>query len=302
MSSSLLTRGRLAFLAAGAITAVTGALFAATASAAAPSAAVEYPNYTHETARFSFGQGAYAGGYVDCSAGKLPIASGSVNSDARGILLSGSITTAGTGSFASGQSQGGAAHELEVRSHCVDATKLTGSTRASLAVRDHRSSSWDSYVRRATCPSGTVAFGGGANVVSNGVYDVAGLSTFGTKPEARSWTYGGAGDLGDRTLLIESKCLPRARLGKIVTVQDTVGGTGATGRQRVIGSARCPEGYFAFAGGAFFSASGSTTPTSSGYLQANMMSPDDRGWLAIGETYVPYAQLTAKVRCTDRLG
>jgi hypothetical protein len=33
-----------------------------------------------------------------------------------------------------------------------------------------------------------------------------------------------------------------------------------------------------------------------------MMSPDDRGWLAIGETYVPYAQLTAKVRCTDRLG
>jgi hypothetical protein len=60
---------------------------------------------------------------------------------------------------------------------------------------------WDSYVRRATCPSGTVAFGGGANVVSNGVYDVAGLSTFGTKPEARSWTYGGAGDLGDRTLL-----------------------------------------------------------------------------------------------------
>lgn len=99
MFSSLLSRARLAFLAAGAITALTGAVLAATPSAATPSAAtpsagVEYPNYTHETARFPFAQTYYGGGYVDCAPGKLPIASGSANSDSRGMLLSGNTTTA----------------------------------------------------------------------------------------------------------------------------------------------------------------------------------------------------------------
>jgi hypothetical protein len=312
MFSSFLSRARLAFLAAGAITALTGAVLAATPSAATPSAAapsaatpsagVEYPNYTHETARFPFAQTYYGGGYVDCAPGKLPIASGSANSDSRGMLLSSNTTTAGTGSFASGRSEGGPGHELEVRSHCVDAAKLRGFTRASLAYRDHSGNTWGNHVRKATCPEGTVAYGGGANVVANGVYDVAGLYTFGTRPDGRSWTYGGAGALSGRTLLVESKCLPRARLGKIVTVNDTVAGPGTAGRHRVIGSARCPEGYFAFAGGAFFHPSGSAAPSWSGYLQASMMSPDDRGWLVVGETFVPYAELTTRVRCTDRLG
>jgi len=313
MSASTLTRSRPTLLAAAMITTAVGSLLAVppasgverpadASEATAGPAAVEYPNYTHQTGRFSFAQGYYTGGYVDCPSGKLPIASGAVNSDPAGMLLSGSTTTAGTGSFASGQSAGGGAQELEVRSHCVDAAKLKGFSRASLSLRDHSGTSWSSYVRKATCPVGTVAYGGGGNVTTNGLYDVAGLYTFGTKPDGRSWTYAGAGSLNGRTLLVESKCLPRNRLGKIVTVDDTVTGPDSTGRHRVLGSAHCPEGYFAFAGGAYFHPIGSTTPSWDGYLKANMMSPDDRGWFVIGDTFTPNTQLTTTVRCTTRLG
>lgn len=271
---------------------------------AAPATAATYPGYSHVASTHGFGSSYYTGGYVDCPPGKLAIASGSVNSDPRGMLLSGSTTTAGTGSFASGQSVPGSGEVLEVRSQCVDAGALSGFTRASLTLRDHTSAGWGTYVKKATCPEGYVAYGGGANVINrDGYYDAYGLYTHGTLPNGRFWTYSGTGALSGRPLMVEAKCLPRARLGRMVTVDETVTGSSTVGgRHPVIVSARCPAGYVAFAGGAAFHPVGSTTSTWHGYLRANLMSADDRGWTAVGDTFSPNTQLTVRVRCTDRLG
>jgi hypothetical protein len=275
---------------------------AASATAAMPAAAT-YPGYTHVAATSGFGSSYAAGAYVDCPAGKLALASGSAVSDTRGVLLSGSTTTAGTGSFASAQTGGTSGALVEVRSACAPADTLKGFTRASLAVRDHTTGN-KSYRKQATCPGGYVAYGGGANVVnSDGYYDVSGLYTHGIVPDGRSWTYSGFGNLNGRTLLVEAKCLPRTRLGRITTVTRTVTGPDIVGgRHPVSVGARCPDGYVAFAGGAFLHPVESTVSTWDGYLRANLMATDDRGWLAVGDTFKPGTQLTVKVRCTDRLG
>jgi len=192
---------------------------------------------------------------------------------------------------------------MEVRSACVPADTVKGFTRASLAVRDHTTGN-KSYRNQATCPEGYVAYGGGANVInSDGYYDVSGLDTHGTMPGGRSWAYSGFGNLNGRTLLVEAKCLPRTKLGRITTATRSVTGPDIVGgRHPVSVGARCPDGYVAFAGGAFFHPVGSTTSTWDGYLRANLMTTDDRGWLAVGDTFKPNTQLTVKVRCTDRLG
>jgi hypothetical protein len=270
------------------------------ATAAPATAAATYPGYTHVAATAAYpGPASNAGTYVDCPAGQLAIASGSVTGDPTGMLRSGSITTAGTGSFASAQGTGG--YAMEVRAQCVPAAALTGATTASTLLRSHISG-WGSHVKTATCPLGTVAFGGGGNMTSTGTYDVDGLYTFGTRPVGRSWTYAGAGEMGSRGLLVEAHCLPRRKLGKIVTVNNTVTGPDLTGRHRVFGGARCPEGFVAFAGGAWFHQPGTSFPTWDGYLAINMMAPDDRGWLAIGDTFRPGTKMSTRVRCTDRLG
>jgi hypothetical protein len=271
------------------------------ATAAPASAAPTYPGYTHMAATAAFpGPASNAGTYVDCPPGKLAIASGSVSGDPTGMLRSGSITTAGTGSFASAQGRSG--YSVEVRAHCVDAAALAGATTASLTVRNHIPG-WSTQVRKATCPVGTVAFGGGGNMTTNGTYDIDGLYTVGTRPEGRSWTYAGAGDMGTRSLFVEAHCLPRKKLGTIVTVNSTVTGPDIVGgRHRVFGGARCPDGYVAFAGGAWFHKAGTTVPSWDGYLQVNMMAPDDRGWFVVGDTFTPGAQLTTRVRCTTRVG
>jgi hypothetical protein len=246
------------------------------------------------------GPASNTGTYVDCPPGQLAIASGSVSGDPTGMLRSGSVTTAGTGAFASAQGRSG--YNLEVRVHCVDAAALAGATTASLTVCDH-TGGWSYQVRKATCPLGTVAFGGGANMTTTGTYDIDGLYTYGTRPEGRSWTYAGAGSLGTRSLFVESHCLPRKKLGKIVTVNSTVTGPDIIGgRHRVFGGARCPEGFVAFAGGAWFHKPGTSFPTWDGYFQINMMAPDDRGWFVVGDTFTAGAQITTRVRCTDRLG
>ncbi len=285
---------KVAFL-AGAL-ATVGSL----ATIAPASAAATYPGYTHMSATAAFPDPAgNTGTYVDCPAGKLAIASGSVSGDSMGMLRSASVTTAGTGAFASAQGRSGDA--LDVRAHCVDAAALAGTTTASTLVRS-QIAGWGSHVKKATCPLGTVAFGGGGNMTTTGTYDIDGLYTFGTRPEGRAWTYAGAGELGSRALFVEAHCLPRKKLGRIVTVNRTVTGPDVGGRHRVFGGARCPAGYVAFAGGAWFHKPGSTFPTWDGYFQVNMMDPDDRGWFSVGDTFTPGAQLTTRVRCTDRLG
>jgi hypothetical protein len=266
---------------------------------ALPAAAAIDFSYSHVTNSAPITR-TYNGGYVDCPAGKLAVSSGSATSDLRGALLSGSVTTAGTGAFASALGVDGGS--LEVRAACVDAARLRGSTTASFNRRESRMNHWGQYVDRATCAEGTVAYGGGGNVVTNGAYDPAGAYTFGTRPEGRSWVYAGSVALGSRSLLTEAHCLPRTRLGTIVTVNRSVRGPNSTSRSRVSVGASCPDGYVAFAGGAWFATIGSDTPVWHGYLLANMMTTNDRGWVAVGDTFSPNTQLTVRLRCTDRLG
>src|SRR3712207_6047312 len=122
---------------AAAALATAGSLATATPAAAAPS----YPGYTHMAATAAFpGPASNAGPYVDCPPGMLAIASGWVSGDPPGMLRSGSIPTAGTGSFASAQGRSG--DSVEVRAQCVPATALAGATTASVTVRDHTSAGW----------------------------------------------------------------------------------------------------------------------------------------------------------------
>jgi hypothetical protein len=78
------------------------------------------------------------------------------------MILSGSTTTAGTGAFSSAQiTRGG---DLQVWTTCVAASRLQGATTASVTVRPNQTSSWRYYTKQATCPDGTVAYGGGGSV------------------------------------------------------------------------------------------------------------------------------------------
>ena len=280
--------------------AILGSIVSATLVSTAPAhAEPNYPGYSHAVANFPFATPhSNTGGYVDCPSGQLALASGSAVSDIFGALRSGNTTTAGTGSFASAQSPSGV---LEVRSHCVAARVLRGTTRASLTIRDSRPAHWGYYVRQATCPEGTVAYGGGANMTTTGTYDIDGLYTYGTKPDGRSWTYAGAGQLGSRALLIESKCLPRARLGRIITVKESASGQGHPNRPTLVAAPRCPADFVAVAGGAWWHSTENNAPTWAGYLTANQMSSNDAGWVAVGKSFGGAVILTAKVTCTDRL-
>jgi len=54
-----------------------------------------------------------------------------------------------------------------------------------------------------------------------------GLATFGSVPAGNGWTYGGAGTVGGGELVVSSHCLPRAKLGRVVTESATVSGPGS---------------------------------------------------------------------------
>ena len=125
---------RVFAVAAASMAGVASLVPAASATGATPAAAAIYPGYTHVAATSGFGASWAAGAYVDCPAGKLAIASGSAVSDPRGVLLSGSTTTAGTGSFASAQTGGASGAQMEVRSACVPAATVKGFTRASMSI------------------------------------------------------------------------------------------------------------------------------------------------------------------------
>jgi len=58
-------------------------------------------------------------------------------------------------------------------------------------------------------------------------------------------------------LVTSSHCLPRAKFGRVLTESTTVSGPGSWDASTVNASARCPNGYFAFAGGAYFHQPGS---------------------------------------------
>jgi hypothetical protein len=140
----------------------------------------------------------------------------------------------------------------------VAADLLAGNTLGTRTVRDH-TGNWKAYTRRAACPDGTVAYGGGAFTSYQGSL-TGGLSTFGSVPDATGWTYSGAGVLHDGELVVSSHCLPRAKLGTILTVSSTVRGPDSYSDAPVFTAARCPAGSFAFTRGAFYHQRATSTP------------------------------------------
>ncbi|GAA4988148.1 hypothetical protein [Kineococcus glutinatus] len=281
--------------------ALSAAALAASVAAAAPASAAVDGGYHHAMANFAFpSTSGYAGGYVDCPAGRLPIASGALSHDPMGILMSNTLTTAGTGAYATASGSGGRA--FTVQADCVPASVLGGSTLATRVVRDRRNV-WRDFRETVTCPSGTVAYGGGGTVTSpEGIYDHRGLYISGSVPGVQGWTYAGTGSIGGNALVVEAHCLPRTRLGRIVVVDGAATATDGAGRLPISASARCPVGTFPFSGGAWFRAEGSSVPGLVGYFTASAMGADGRSWFAAGTTFAPRAQLITRVLCTDRLG
>jgi hypothetical protein len=264
----------------------------------APAVAAE-PHYQHAVATTYFGgTGSQAGSYVTCPEGTAAVASGASSGQRLGFLQSGLTTFDGRGGYQT--AWGWDWHQFQASAQCVTADRLAGNTLATVTLRD-QTGSWRAYTRRVACPTGTVAYGGGAFTTYRGAL-TGGLATFGSVPDAGDWTYSGAGTLNGTELVVSSHCLPRAKLGNIVTVISTVRGPDSYADVPVSTAARCPAGYFAFAGGAFYHQRGKSTPEWKGYLTILGMTADDRGWFALGRTFAPGVDLTVRVRCTDRLG
>ena len=182
---------------------------------------------------------------------------------------------------------GNAGGHLQVSARCVDAAQVQGSTFATRVFRDHRPSP-HTHDGRATCPTGTVAYGGG------GFLSRPGSQPFGfvyaSMPDANGtrWLFSTASGLYDDTdteLWVSTHCLPRREFGQILTVTAT--DTAPPGVPRwpyptLFTAARCPPGYAAYAGGAWLHRAGSSTPETVGYLTVSNMTADNRGWFARG--------------------
>jgi hypothetical protein len=195
-------------------------------------------------------------------------------------------------------------NQLQVSARCVPSAQVQSSTLAKRTLRDHRGG-WRTHVTRATCPEGTIAYGGGGNTSVNGTpTTTSGLYMVASMPgtDAREWIFGGAGELGNNTTLsVGTRCLPRAELGSIVTVRETVAAPTSVEYPVIYVGARCPTGYFAMSGGAFLHrAATPLTPEWVGYLTVSNMAADDQGWFARAWTFNPDARLTAVVRCVTR--
>ena len=269
-------------------------------AAAAPASAAD-PNYQQAFANYQFGAGTdytNISGYVGCPAGTRVVTTGATSGDRDSMLSGGSTTFDGTRGFHA--AWGHDNRTLQLRATCVASSRLAGSFPTTLTVRDSRTG-WRSYVKSVTCPAGTVAYGGGGNELTSGVPSGR-LYTFGSMPSGNGWTYAATGTLGTSHLAVGAHCVPRAKLGNIVTVSNTATRPDVTGRPQILASARCPSGYFAFAGGAWYHPVGSTTPEWRGYLTTSDIAADERGWFAVGTTWYPGTQLTSVVRCTNRLG
>ncbi len=149
-------------------------------AAAAPASAAE-PNYRQTIANYQFGAGAEytnISGNVTCPTGTKAVTTGATSGDRDSMLSAGSTTFDGTGGFHA--AWGHDNHTLQLRATCVGSSRLAGSFPTTLTVRDHRDG-WRSYVKSVTCPTGTVAYGGGGNQLTGGVPS-GHLYTFGSMP------------------------------------------------------------------------------------------------------------------------
>jgi hypothetical protein len=291
MMSLMRTTVRLA-----AVSLVAGSVLTGTPA----SAAVGDPGYQHVDVPFTSGGGYYAGSYISCPAGTTALAWGGTTGSTYGILTNGVTTYDGRGAYVTGSTT--ATGTVLASARCVADSRLAGSTLSTWGKYDHRTGYHD-YVLSAMCPAGTVPYGGGGWLADRYGNPIAqGFSDYGSAPAVDGWTISRNGLMGENRLWVSTHCLPRAKLGNILTVQETVTGSPNYGLNDIVGGARCPVGYFAFAGGGWFHEIRSATPVFAGYMQINTMSGDDRGWFAKGLTFKANTQLTTMVRCTDRLG
>ena len=278
--------------------AIVAALAAATFVPVGPaSAAIDPASYLHvDVIRdypFPSGEG---GGYVSCPAGMNAVASGATSSGLRDVLTSGLTTFDGNGVFVTGGS--GPPSRLQVSARCVNAAQVQASTLATNLIREggYR------HAGRATCPPGTVPYGGGGVFSEPG--GLPGSWPFGTSgvhasmPDANGtdWVFAARGTLfPDIEMWIWTRCLPRGEFGHILTVTAT--DTAPANYTTLFAAARCPTGYDAYAGGAWWHRAGASTPTDIGFLTVSNMTADDRGWFARGWAVPQGAQLTAAVQC-----
>jgi hypothetical protein len=267
-------------------------------SSSAAAATAVAPPYQHASASFQHTQvGSYEGGYISCPAGTKAVATGA-SAGANGYLMAGLTTHDGNGGYHIAWGWNG--NPLQLSARCVTPDRLTGDTLTTRVLRSDR------YMkgREISCPTGTVPYGGGAFTTYQG-QAAQGLMTIASMPSVHSWSgtpvwkYVGVG--GASELHLSAHCLPRERLGRLVTVTES---TPAPVPYRPVSvSARCPQGYFAFTGGASVTAdNGDSSPAYRGYLTTSTMAADDRGWTAAGYSFQAGTRVYATVTCTDRLG
>jgi hypothetical protein len=246
--------------------------------------------------------GGDAGGFISCPAGTKAVASGATTSGLHDQLGAGLTTFDGNGAFviAHGSSSG----RLQISARCVEAAQVQPATLATNRIRDHRPGYY--HTGTASCPPGTVAYGGGGFFSQPGGQPFGGSSVYASMPVAggTGWFFAATASVSsDTEMWVSAHCLPRAQFGEIVTVFQT--DTAPPGFPRddpnyptLSATARCPFG-FAYAGGAWLHRPGpsSSTAESVGHLTVSNMTADDRGWFAQGWVFAEGAELTVTVQC-----
>jgi hypothetical protein len=273
-------------------------------SVAPASGAIDPRGYQHVDVVYDYpAPYGYAGGYAFCPAGMKAVASGATSSGLRDVGVTVGFTTFdATGAFVKGF--GDAGGHLQVSARCVDAGQVQGSTLATTVVRDHTSSY--AHDGRATCPPGTIAYGGGGFLSQPGSQPFG--SVYASMPDANGsrWLFGTAGGVDDTTeLWVSTHCLPRREFGQILTVTATDSAPPGVPRwpyPTLFTAAHCPTGYAAYAGGAWLHRAGSSTPEMVGNLTVSNMIADDTGWFARAWISTEGAQLTATVQCMTAVG
>jgi hypothetical protein len=282
--------------------AIVAALAAAILLPVGPaSAAIDPASYLHVDVIRAYPPSRMAGGYVSCPAGMKAVASGATSSGLRDVLTSGLTTFDGNGVFATGRSYA-LPGRLEISARCVTAAQVQGSTLATNLVTE----AGYFHTGRATCPPGTLAYGGGG-VFSEpgglpGSWPFGSRAVYASMPDANGtdWVFAAWGSLSPGLeMWTWTRCLPSGGFGHVLTVTATEKTPVPVPdpRATLFAAARCPTGYHAYAGGAWWHHASSSTPALYGYLSVSNMTADDRGWFARGWTETRGGALTATVQC-----
>jgi hypothetical protein len=289
--------------------ATVAALAAATLVPVGPaSAAIDPQSYQHLDVIYDYpAPYGNVGGYTYCPQGMKAVASGATSSGLRDAGVTAGLTTFdGDGVFVT--ALGDAGGHLQVSARCVDAAQVQASTLVRMGIRNHDQYQYD-YSGRATCPPGSVTYGGGAFMHQVGGQPFRADYVYASMPDANGtdWFVGAQSSqlLPDKELSIGTHCLPRSQFGQITTVTATATAPADANYYpyaTLFDAAHCPTGYHAYAGGAWFHRAGSSTPEKVGYLTVSNMIADDTGWFARGWTSTAGAQLTATVQCMTTVG